>query len=200
MKSSVRKSEILSVPKYFSFSPCLWRALFIKKKNSGFFWCGPFLKSLLTFFYHIASVLSLVFCGILASSLIGIKPAPPNLDSKVLTSWLPAVSLWIASWRKQSKEIKGGKKELKEKTQAWQWNKEEGWGERSTPWEPIPSLTHLPATRTAPQKGDARISIPLTKRVLNYSMFLRLVLFQKAPSCSSLPFFPSYFVLILNLA
>ena len=107
------------------------------------------------------------------------------------------MSLWIASWRKQNKEIKGNKKELKRKNkkQAWRWNKEEEWGERSTPWKPIPSFTHLATTRTAPQKGDAGISNPPTKRVLNYSVFLMSCSISESTQLQFSSFFPSYFCL-----
>ena len=62
-----------------------------------FFWCGLFLKSLLTFFYNIASVFMFWFicceaCGI-SSPQPGIEPAPPAFEGKVLTTGLPGKSL-----------------------------------------------------------------------------------------------------------
>ena len=168
---------------------------FYKKKNSEFFWCGPFLKSLLTFFYHIASVLSFVFCGILAPSLIEDQTRTPYLGQQSLNH-LAASCVPLDSFLKETKErSQGGKKK--------NWNRKHKLGNgirrRGEGRGALPgSLSQ--ASPTCPPPGLH------LKKVMHASQFHSqrecwitlcsscLVLFQKAPSCSSLPFFPSYFV------
>ena len=60
-----------------------------------FFKCGPFLKPLLNFYNTVC--IMFWFCGWKASEILapqqGIEPAPPVLESKVLTTGLPGKSL-----------------------------------------------------------------------------------------------------------
>ena len=75
-----------------------------------FFWCGPFLKSLLNLLQYCFCLMFWPFgheaCGILASQL-GIEPAPlpsipptpgPTPEDEVLTTRLPGKSLYVDFW------------------------------------------------------------------------------------------------------
>ena len=63
-----------------------------------FFWCGPFLKSLLNLLQYCFCFMFWIFgpeaCGILAPRP-GIKPTPSALEGEVLTTGLPGKSLQL---------------------------------------------------------------------------------------------------------
>ena len=63
-----------------------------------FFWCGPFLKSLLNVLQYCFCFMFWFFgcevCGILVA-WPGLEPTPPALEGKVLTTGPPGKSLWF---------------------------------------------------------------------------------------------------------
>ena len=74
----------------------LWLLMFKLKKI--FFWCGPFLKSLLNLLQYCFCFMFFVFfgreaCGILAPQP-GVEHAPPVLEGEVLTTGPPGKS-WV---------------------------------------------------------------------------------------------------------
>ena len=73
-----------------------------------FFWCGPFLKSLVNLLQYCFCFKSLFFgheaCGILAP-WAGIKLTPPALGGEVLTTGLPGKSPTIESLKKNCQPL-----------------------------------------------------------------------------------------------
>ena len=75
----------------------IWISLITSEENikKKFFWCRPFLKSLLNLLQYCLCFMFLFFghdaCGILAP-WPGLKPAPPTLEGKVLTTGPPGKS------------------------------------------------------------------------------------------------------------
>ena len=81
-----------------SQSITVWGASRIKHLKVFFFWCGPFLKSLLSLLQHCFCLMFWLFghkaYGILAP-WPGIEPAPPALEGEILTTGLPGKPLEI---------------------------------------------------------------------------------------------------------